>query len=182
MTLFATNRQGYPSWEDMAVSLDEPLAAPDELTLVTVLSKAIRQSASTLSVGIEISSHGRSRIDFVFVIPAESSGENNVHVVGVEAKLTNWSRAFRQAYLNRLAVDVSFIALPIQNVSPSVVRMGIELGIGILGVAADQIHLVLPAHVGRPDSLLRDRVVSQLSKNRTRRTRPALPQLIEVGG
>jgi len=89
-------------------------------------------------------------------------------LIGVEAKLTDWTRALRQAILNRYAVDASLIAMPIQRIGSQVLDLADEHGIGVLGVQTNGLTLLLPAVVGSPDTALRERMAAQLHPTKAR--------------
>jgi hypothetical protein len=89
-------------------------------------------------------------------------------LVGIEAKLTDWNRALRQAALNRYAVDASMIALPIDRISEAMLSAADEYGVGVLGIHGRGLTVALPATVSCPDAALHARVITQLKPVKAR--------------
>lgn len=138
-------------------------AAPStEAELVRLLLRRLRSDWPTRAIASEVRSHGRCRTDVCVRVRDLHSPAGTDMLIGVEAKLSDWNRALRQALLNRYAVDASLIAMPIQRVSEQILEVASNHGIGVLGIHARTLVVMLPAVVGSPDVLLRKRMAAQL--------------------
>lgn len=152
-------------WSVMDTYQSRPLRVDSERALVSLISRHLRRNWPVRGIGYEVSTHGRSRADLCV---AMRDAEGAECFIAVEAKLDNWSRAIRQAGLNRRAVDISFVAVPIQVVNPSMVYAASSLGVGILGIGHSACVVSLGASLSAPDGTLRERVRSQLGRVRPR--------------
>jgi hypothetical protein len=163
-TIFLTAPATTPAWSVVSDLIPVTFSSPStEERLVRDLLRAMRRTWALSALSTEAGAHGRSRVDVAALV---RSGEVGDVLVGVEAKLTSWKRAFHQASLNRFAVDASFVAMPASAISPAILRRGVDLGVGVIAVGDGRASVVLAAPVNRPDPLLRDRVISQLRKVR----------------
>lgn len=142
-----------------------------EAELVDHLVKRMKAQWPLRAVGFEVKSHGRARTDVCVAVRDLHAPPPNV-LVGVEAKLTSWQRALRQAMLNRFCVDLSMIALPSHAVTPSVIDACREEGVGLLAVDRKSLHVVMAARIAKPDATLRQKALDQLTMMRPRGTDP----------
>jgi hypothetical protein len=117
---------------------------------------------------VEVRSHGRCRADVCVRIRDVYAPLGSDLVVSIEAKLSDWQRALRQAVLNQCAVDASFVAMPISRINDSLLDHAQNRGVGILALCGRRLNIVLPAAVSSPDSVLRRRVEVQLIPTKAR--------------
>ncbi len=153
---------------DAKASRRSPDRSGSEADLVQVLVRRLRADWPTRAIAIEVRSHGRCRTDVCVCVRDLHAPLGSDLLIGVEAKLTDWTRALRQAILNRYAVDASLIAMPIQRIGSQVLDLADEHGIGVLGVQTNGLTLLLPAVVGSPDTALRERMAAQLHPTKAR--------------
>jgi hypothetical protein len=139
-----------------------------EADLVEILMRRLRMDWPTRAIASEVRSHGRCRTDVCVRVRDLHGPKGSDLIVGVEAKLTDWTRALRQALLNRYAVDVSLIAMPMQRISVQVLDIASEHGIGVLGVGARSLSVMSPALVCSPDAVLYERMAAQLKPMKAR--------------
>ena len=136
-----------------------------EQAFVDALAAALARDSHVSAIGREVRSHGRCRTD----IGLRYDLNDQSIILGVEAKLTDWGRAIRQASLNRYAVHGSFIALPSDRVSGAMTAQARDHGIGILTLDSQrQVRVVAPAELGAPDPHLVVRLDQQLSASSRR--------------
>lgn len=149
---------------------------PTEAELVVQLVRLLRRRWPVRALGHEVRSHGRCRTDACFLV--RTRGAETPLLLGIEAKLSNWSRAVTQAALNRYAVDLSYVAVPLERVSQALLDEAARHGVGVLGIGRGQLEVSLPAVLSGPDPILRARVLTQLVRVRPR-GQENLPHLIE---
>lgn len=138
-----------------------------ESALVDHLARRMRVQWPLRAVGFEVKSHGRARTDVCATVRDLHDSSPDV-LVGVEAKLASWQRALRQAILNRFIVDLSMIALPAYRVTDAVIDACWEQGVGVLAVDQKWLHVVIPATLARPDAVLRQKALDQLTSMKAR--------------
>lgn len=146
-----------------------PGSAPhlSEASLVDQLARRMRAQWPLRAVGFEVKSHGRARTDVCVAVRDLHDSSPDV-LVGVEAKLSSWQRALRQAILNRFSVDLSMIALPAYKVTDTIIDACWEQGVGVLAVDQKWLHVVVPATRATPDAALRLKTLDQLAPTRAR--------------
>jgi hypothetical protein len=153
------------SWRSIEELLTESNSSATEWHLVRTLATRLRSDWRLRRNGLEVASHGRARADICVVMKDE---QNRDALIAIEAKLTDWPRALRQAALNRYVADASFVALPNQFINPSLIRHALELGVGVLGVGDRSLVIVVKALTSNPDANIRSRVIAQLPTVRGR--------------
>lgn len=140
-----------------------------EAVLVDHLARRMRVQWPLRAAGFEVKSHGRARTDVCVTVRDLHDSSPDV-LVGVEAKLTSWQRALRQAVLNRFSVDLSMIALPTYKITDSVIEACWNQGVGVLAVDQKWLHIIVPATRANPDAALRQKTLGQLTPMRARGT------------
>ena len=141
-----------------------------EADLVRTFGRSIRGAWPVRAMGLEVKSHGRCRTDVCIRVRDIHELQGPEYVIGIEAKLTEASRAIRQAALNQYAVDASYVAMPQKRINYELMELARAYGVGVLGVAGRDFNLILPARLGSPDPSLRERMNSQLQHVRARGT------------
>jgi len=91
-------------------------------------------------VPVGIWSRNNKRIDMV----ALNSLDNNGTVIAVEAKISDWKTAVKQAFRNLFSVDFSYVAVPEARASRIDTVVFKEAGIGLLAVDGDVTRVVDP--------------------------------------
>lgn len=72
-------------------------------------------------------------------------------VVSVEAKVSNWRKAFQQACRNRIFTHRSYVALPMSvALRTSAFPQWDAMGIGLIGVDDERIQILLEAQLTKP--------------------------------
>lgn len=137
-----------------------------EAALLVAGVRLLKRRWPVVAVGQEVRSHGRCRTDACALI--RQNGGHEALLVGVEAKLFDWSRAIAQAAMNRYAVDASFISVPTGRISDALLHEAERHGVGVLAVSTRALEVALAGVVGEPDPVLRVRVLGQLDKSRPR--------------
>jgi hypothetical protein len=138
-----------------------PVVPRTEAELVEDLVRLLRARWPVRALGAEVRSHGRCRTDVCALL--RDAGVAEPVLVGVEAKLSDWSRAVAQAAMNRYAVDVSYVAMPVTRTSGGLLEEAARHGVGVLSVGPRRLEVALPATVNTPDPVLRERVLAQLA-------------------
>lgn len=139
-----------------------------EAELVEKAVRLLRGRWPVRAIGLETKSHGRCRTDVCVRVRDLNDPEGPEYVVGIEAKMTNFMRALRQAARNQYAVDASFVAMPVERITSEMIEAAKEFGVGVLGVGPNSLTVLEPARVGQPDASLRERLNAQLSPARAR--------------
>lgn len=152
-----------------------------ELVLVDQLVRRMRTLWPVRAVGCEVRSHGRCRTDACALLRPLGDPDTAPLLIGVEAKLTDWQRAVKQAVLNRYAVDASFVAVPAAIAAGGLIDAASQHGVGVLAVGESDLLVLLPAPVVTPDHALRARMLTQLRPVRARGRRP-VGELIRAPG
>jgi hypothetical protein len=135
---------------------EEQLVRPaTELELVDIILSHQHIFGELQAVGIEIPSHGTSRLDVVLL--------SNDRVIGIEAKLSNWSKAIAQASCNRYCVDETYIAIWEGSYIDRACVTARRYGIGVVSIGASGVEIALPAEIQSPDPILRERIISRTS-------------------
>src|SRR5262245_135661 len=93
-----------------------PVSFETESELVRSMLRRLNAEWPIRACAVEVRSHGRSRADVCVRIRDIYASFGSDLIVGIEAKLSDWRRALRQAVLNQCAVDGSFIAMPINRI------------------------------------------------------------------
>lgn len=146
-----------------------PVRQVSEAVLVDQLARRMRAQWPLRAAGFEVKSHGRARTDVCVTVRDLHDSSPDV-LVGVEAKLSSWQRALRQAVLNRFCVDLSMIALPAYKVTDLVIEACWDQGVGVLAVDQKWLCVVVPATRANPDAALRQKTLDQLTSMRGRGT------------
>lgn len=149
-----------------------------EEELVQILRRRLRSDWPVRADGLEVRSHGRCRTDLCVTVRPHGQAHVPDLLLGIEAKLTDWPRAVRQAALNRYVVDASFVAVPEALTAHGLLTMASFHGVGVLGVSARGVAVRLPAQLGVPDSSLRARALGQLFRTKARGRR-ATDELVQ---
>lgn len=102
----------------------------------------------------EVRSHGRARTDLMFW-----DGET---LVGIEAKIRDWSRVIGQAVLNQQCYDRSFLAMWSAAISETVLAEASRFGVGVLAVGDLGMEVVLDAKHQPPIPELRKRLIDSV--------------------
>lgn len=145
-----------------------PSTLTTETDLVRILVRHLRADWPTRAIGTEVKSHGRCRTDVCVRVRDPYASADSDLLLGVEAKLANWTRVLQQAVLNSYAVDASLIAMPAQRVNDELLDLAAKHGIGVLAVHARGLNVTLRARVGSPDAALRARMTAQLEPAKMR--------------
>jgi hypothetical protein len=143
-----------------------------ETDIVRALATEVRREWPVSAMGIEVRSHGRCRTDLCLRTSAQANDGSPNILIGIEAKMTDWRRALRQAILNRHAVHVSMVAVPSQRGSAELVCLAREYGVGVLAVTKTSLTILSFGVVGAPDAILLRKMNEQLQP--VRRLRPRL--------
>lgn len=106
-------------------------------------------------IATEVRSHGRSRADILLL------GND---LISIEAKLSDWRRAFGQAVLNTTVVDRSYIAMWSGYIGRALIDAAERHGIGVIEVHPEGLEIVVKATAGQPDSVAREAVLTRLSQ------------------
>ena len=143
-------------------------AHASESELVDLLVRRMRTDYPVRAIGLEVKSHGRCRTDIGVLVRDIHGPRGSDLLLGVEAKLTDWTRALRQAILNQYAVDGSLIAMPLERISDRVVDAAKKYGVGVLAIKGEHLTVVVPAVLGSPDYVLHRRMTLQLDDVKAR--------------
>lgn len=141
---------------------------PSEAGLVTAIAHRLRNDWPIRAIGLEVRSHGRARTDICVRIRDLHEALGNDLIVGIEVKLTDWSRALGQAALNRYAADASMIAMPVNRLNETILQAAEGYGIGVLALGPRAVEVVVAATPSYPDATLRARMSAQLISVRAR--------------
>lgn len=129
--------------------------ARTEADLVHQLITSLKQGGYV--VRQEVPSHGRARTDLILW-----DGEC---LIGVEAKLRDWSRVIGQAVLNRQCVDQSYLAMWSSAISDALLTEAARFGIGVMSLSDGGMQILLQPTHGNPIPELRERLIGALGSN-----------------
>lgn len=144
------------------------ISPQSEAALIGTTAHRLRNDWPTRAIGLEVRSHGRARTDICVRVRDLHEAIGNDLLVGIEVKLTDWSRALRQAALNRYAVDASMIAMPVHRLNDTILRAAEDYGVGVLALSSRSVVVALPATASDPDASLYARMAAQLIPVRAR--------------
>lgn len=99
---------------------------------------------------VEVRCHDQASMDILVHTPTT--------LIGVEAKLSHWSRLLAQAYLHRYCVDYVFVALPANGVTEKRLLEAGRFDIGVIAVDSNSTSIKLEAARTRPSKRLRQRL------------------------
>jgi hypothetical protein len=82
------------------------------------------------------------------LLPKKLSGSFAVkHIVAIEAKISNWSKALEQAAANRWFASQSFILIPPNRSIARISDRALELGVGVLVFEDNQVNQIVDPRI-----------------------------------
>jgi len=109
----------------------------------------------------EVRCHDQARMDILVRTPSA--------LIGVEAKLSHWSRLLAQAFLHRYCVDLVYVAFPAKGITEARLLEAARFDIGVIAIENGSTHIVQLAAAARPSKHLHQRLGdTQPSEHRPR--------------